>query len=125
MHKSLQRIRERRLATFIPWGPASIQVALSRKSPYVKTAHRVSGLMLANHTSIHTLFSRALSQFDKLKNRNAFIEAYRQTAMFSDGLDEFDDSRCAAARPAAARAPPPAPPGRVLRQRAEPAHARG
>jgi len=28
------------------------QVALSRKSPYIQTAHRVSGLMLANHTSI-------------------------------------------------------------------------
>ena len=44
VHKSLQRIRERKLANFIEWGPASIQVALSRKSPYVKTAHRVSGL---------------------------------------------------------------------------------
>jgi hypothetical protein len=94
VHKSLQRIRERRLASFIPWGPASIQVALSRRSPYVKTAHRVSGLMLANHTSIHTLFARALSQFDRLKNRNAFIEQYRQTSIFSDGLDEFDDARC-------------------------------
>mmetsp|Transcript_35499 Transcript_35499/g.25906 ORF Transcript_35499/g.25906 Transcript_35499/m.25906 type:complete len:147 (+) Transcript_35499:640-1080(+) len=29
VHKSLQRIRERKLANFIPWGPASIQVALS------------------------------------------------------------------------------------------------
>ena len=25
VHKSLQRIRERKLANFIPWGPASIQ----------------------------------------------------------------------------------------------------
>jgi len=55
VHKSLQRIRERKLAQFIPWGPASIQVALSRKSPYVQSAHRVSGLMLANHTSISTV----------------------------------------------------------------------
>lgn len=86
VHKSLQRIRERKLAEFIPWGPASIQasrfdacltrcdtlalptsvlfdmrvvmelqVALSRKSPYIKTAHRVSGLMMANHTDIHTV----------------------------------------------------------------------
>jgi tubulin gamma len=52
VHKSLQRIRERKLATFIPWGPASIQVALSRKSPYIETPHKVNGLMLANHTSI-------------------------------------------------------------------------
>ena len=26
VHKSLQRIRERKMAKFIPWGPASIQV---------------------------------------------------------------------------------------------------
>ncbi|XP_075027813.1 tubulin gamma-1 chain isoform X3 [Calonectris borealis] len=52
VHKSLQRIRERKLANFIPWGPASIQVALSRKSPYLPSAHRVSGLMMANHTNI-------------------------------------------------------------------------
>jgi len=28
VHKSLQRVRERKLASFIPWGPASIQVRL-------------------------------------------------------------------------------------------------
>ena len=32
-----------------------MQVALSRKSPYIQTQHRVSGLMLANHTSIATV----------------------------------------------------------------------
>ena len=52
IHKSLLRIRERRLATFIPWGPASIQVALTRRSPYLHNSNRISGLMLANHTSI-------------------------------------------------------------------------
>lgn len=55
VHKSLLRIRERKLATFIPWGPASIQVALTKRSPYVEMSHRVSGLMLANHTSIATV----------------------------------------------------------------------
>lgn len=53
VHKSLNRIQQRKLANFIPWGPASIQVALSRRSPYVKTSHRVSGLMMANHTGMH------------------------------------------------------------------------
>ena len=38
---SLQRIRERKMARFIPWGPASIQVALSRRSPYVQSPHKV------------------------------------------------------------------------------------
>jgi tubulin gamma len=41
VHKALQRIRERKLVDFIPWGPASIQVALSRKSPYVESANKV------------------------------------------------------------------------------------
>uniref|UniRef100_T1J8H8 Tubulin gamma chain n=1 Tax=Strigamia maritima TaxID=126957 RepID=T1J8H8_STRMM len=93
VHKSLQRIRERKLAQFIPWGPASIQVALSRKSPYIQTAHRVSGLMLANHTSISSLFERTLRQYDKLRKREAFLEQFRKEAMFQDSLDELDVSR--------------------------------
>lgn len=93
VHKSLQRIRERKLASFIPWGPASIQVALSRKSPYVSTSHRVSGLMLANHTSISCLFERALRDYDKLRRREAFIDQFRKEAMFADDLTEMDDSR--------------------------------
>ncbi|KAJ3031595.1 UNVERIFIED_CONTAM: gamma-tubulin [Siphonaria sp. JEL0065] len=93
VHKSLLRIRERRLAQFIPWGPASIQVALSKKSPYVQTPHRVSGLMLANHTSIASLFKRTCDQYDRLRKRNAFLDQYKKEAMFSDGLEEFDSSR--------------------------------
>ena len=93
VHKSLQRIREKNLAKFIRWGPASIQVALSRQSPYIQHAHKVSGLMLANHTGISTLFDRCVKQYDKLRSRNAFMENYRQESMFADSLDEFDDSR--------------------------------
>ena len=93
IHRSLQRIRERRLARFIRWGPASIQVALSRQSPYVQTSNKVSGLMLANHTSIAGLFDRCVKQYDKLRSRNAFLENYRQEPMFADSLDEFDDAR--------------------------------
>jgi tubulin gamma len=93
VHKSLQRIRERKLANFIPWGPASIQVALSRQSPYVKSQHRVSGLMVANHTSIATLADRNLKEFDKLWKRNAFLDNYKKEEMFSDSLEEFAHSR--------------------------------
>eukprot|EP00954_Amorphochlora_amoebiformis_P025511 1373548-Amorphochlora_amoeboformis.AAC.1 len=89
VHKSLQRIRERKMAKFIPWGPASIQVALSKKSPYVKTEHRVSGLMIANHTSIYT---KAMWQYEKLRKRNAFLEVYKKSKVFEDGLEEFDSS---------------------------------
>jgi len=94
VHKSLQRIRERKLANFIEWGPASIQVALSRKSPYVQTAHRVSGLMLASHTSIRHLFSKCISQYEKLRKKQAFLDNYRKFPMFADNdLSEFDESR--------------------------------
>ncbi|KAJ5247580.1 hypothetical protein N7468_002563 [Penicillium chermesinum] len=93
VHKSLLRIRERRLASFIPWGPASIQVALTKKSPYLQHTNRVSGLMLANHTSVATLFKRIIQQYDRLRKRNAFLEQYKKEAPFSDGLGEFDEAR--------------------------------
>ncbi|CAF3500027.1 unnamed protein product [Rotaria sordida] len=93
VHKSLMRIRERKLADFIPWGPASIQVALSKKSPYITTQHRVSGLMLANHTGISSLFDRICDHYDKLIKREAFVENFRRLPMFKDNLDEFYDSR--------------------------------
>lgn len=88
VHKSLQRIRERKLAQFVPWGPAGIQVALAKRSPYVQTAHRVSGLMLANHTSIATLFERTLSSFNLLRKKKAFMDKY--TVNDFDLLTEFD-----------------------------------
>jgi tubulin gamma len=93
VHQSLLRIRERQLANFIPWGPASIQVALTRRSPYVTTNHRVSGLMLANHTSIASLFKRMLDQYDRLRKRNAFLEQYKKEKIFEKSLEEFDDAR--------------------------------
>ncbi|KAF2851672.1 tubulin nucleotide-binding domain-like protein [Plenodomus tracheiphilus IPT5] len=93
VYKSLMRIRERRLATFIPWGPASIQVALTKKSPYVTSSHRVSGLMLANHTGIATLFKRIVAQYSTLRKRNAFLESYKREAPFKDGLGEFDEAK--------------------------------
>ena len=41
-----------------------LQVALSRRPPHIQSAHRVSGLMLANHTSISTV-----SILDEMANR--------------------------------------------------------
>lgn len=93
VQKSLVRIREKHLCQFIPWGPASIQVALSKKSPYVVTPHRVSGLMLANHTSNASLFKRVCDQFDRLRKRNAFIEQYKRENAFDEA--EFDECRYA------------------------------
>ncbi len=92
VHKSLQRIRERKLANFIPWGPASIQVALSKKSPYVETPHKVSGMMLANHTSIRNLFKVILEQYKKFRKRGAQLHHYKETKIFQDSYEEFDFS---------------------------------
>ncbi|KAL3810696.1 hypothetical protein ACHAXA_004642 [Cyclostephanos tholiformis] len=93
IHKALQRMRERQTVKFIPWGPASIQVALARKSPYLSSTNKVSGFMLANHTSMADLFDRLLSQYDKIRRRNAFLDNYRREPMFKDSLDEFDSAR--------------------------------
>ena len=55
VHKSLQRIREQNMQNFVSWGPASIQVALARSSSFLSSTHRVTGLMMANHTSMGTV----------------------------------------------------------------------
>lgn len=49
--------------------------------------------MLANHTSVATLFRRIVVQYDKLRKRNAFLEGYKKEAPFANGLQEFDEAR--------------------------------
>ncbi len=49
--------------------------------------------MIANHTSMAQLFGRTISQYDKLRKRNAFLEQYRREPMFEENLDEFDSAR--------------------------------
>lgn len=93
VHKSLLRIRERHLAPFIPWGPASIQVTLTKRSPYIQSANKVSGLMIANHTGMAGLFRKILDQYDRMRKRNAYLDAYRKEDMFKSDLSEFDDAK--------------------------------
>lgn len=93
IHKSLQRIRERKLVNLIEWGPASIQVALSKSSPYVETKHKVSGLMLANHTNIRSLFDKILKQYKAMRLKKAYIMNYEKYDIFHNDLEEFDSSK--------------------------------
>lgn len=93
VHKALQRIRERKLANFIPWGPASIQVALSKKSPYIETPYKVSGLMLANHTSISILMQLIVDSFNSIYKKKAYLDMFRREDMFSSSLEEFEDAQ--------------------------------
>ncbi|KAJ7430743.1 gamma tubulin [Mycena latifolia] len=90
IHQARLRIREREMASFTPWGPASLQITPTYRSPYVQVGSRVSGVMLANHTSIGTFFKRMIEQYDKLRKRNAFMEQYKQ---YDNVLDEFDSAR--------------------------------
>ncbi len=92
IHQALQKIREKKLANFIPWGPGSIQVALSKKSPYIETAYKVSGLMLANHTSINLLMQQIVDSFNNMYKKKAYLDSFRKEDMFKDSLAEFDDS---------------------------------
>lgn len=43
------------------------------------------------------LFHRTATQFDKLRQRNAFLDHYQKHALFRDSLAEFDDSRAVVA----------------------------
>lgn len=49
--------------------------------------------MLANHTSVATLFKRIVVQYDKMRKRNAYLEGYKKEAPFAEGLGEFDEAR--------------------------------
>ena len=92
VHQALQKIREKKVVHFIPWGPGSIQVALSKKSPYIETAYKVSGLMLANHTSIALLMKQIVDSFSTFYKKKAFLDQFRKEDLFKDSLEEFDDS---------------------------------
>lgn len=76
VHSALSRIRDRRLSEFIPWGPASLQVALLQHgSPYLRSSNRVKGVMLANHTSIASMLRKLEDQYSKMLSKNAFIDS--------------------------------------------------
>eukprot|EP01053_Blabericola_migrator_P009200 Blabericola_migrator_1__9199@NODE_492_length_8066_cov_115_569946_g377_i0_p3_GENE_NODE_492_length_8066_cov_115_569946_g377_i0NODE_492_length_8066_cov_115_569946_g377_i0_p3_ORF_typecomplete_len453_score86_03Tubulin/PF00091_25/8_7e69Tubulin_C/PF03953_17/1_3e28Misat_Tub_SegII/PF10644_9/1_4e06Tubulin_3/PF14881_6/3_4e06Tubulin_2/PF13809_6/0_0012Hrs_helical/PF12210_8/1_5e04Hrs_helical/PF12210_8/0_0034TrmB/PF01978_19/0_24TrmB/PF01978_19/2e03_NODE_492_length_8066_cov_115_569946_g377_i059667324 len=93
VRQALQRVREKKLAEFINWGPASLQVSIAKHSSYTHTKNKLSGLLLANHTSVMSLFINCAKQYDTLMKRKAFLDNYRKEEMFKDNLDEFDASR--------------------------------
>nr|WFI63086.1 tubulin gamma [Hypsibius exemplaris] len=92
IHKSLMRIKERNLVKFMEWGPASIHVAQSKRSPFVASNHRISGLMLANHTSVQGLFDSIVKQYDKMKKRNAYLDRFTNEKNWA-GVSDMEQSR--------------------------------
>jgi tubulin gamma len=79
IQNALGQIRENRALRFIPWGPASVQLALTRKSPHVEMPNRVSGLMLANHTNIRTLMQGILNQVNVMFKTKASLLHYKKS----------------------------------------------
>lgn len=91
IHSALRQIRENKALRFIPWGPASLQLALSRKSPFIETTNRVSGLMLANHTNIRSLFKSNLVAFQQMYKTQTYLHNYEKSQYLGDRIkDEFD-----------------------------------
>lgn len=96
IHNALERIRERKLAKFIPWGPGCLQVCPAQHSPYMtRQKHKITGLMLANHTSIHTIFGKLIEQYDTIRKRSAYLDGFLDKPGFE--TEEFDAAREAAA----------------------------
>ncbi|AGO11845.1 AaceriADR076Cp [[Ashbya] aceris (nom. inval.)] len=87
--KTQQRIK------FAPWSPTSLHVNLGRKSPYNSSANSdyVSGMMLANTSSIVSVFQKTVSSFDVIFKRGAFLHKFQNGKMFQHGWDEFLESR--------------------------------
>lgn len=95
VQKSLQRIRERNIIKFANMGPCNIQVIQSNNIQGNNSPgkNHLSGLMLANNTSIRHLFDANLNQFNKLWNRKAFLDQYEKPMDRGELEEEFETSR--------------------------------
>lgn len=94
IHQALRQVRENRALRFIPWGPPSLQIALSKSSPFLESQNRVSGLMLANHTSIRKVFEHTLAEFKDPFRRGYGMQYYNNSDCMRDRAeDEFRDSQ--------------------------------
>lgn len=90
---AFDRIQQKNSIRAPPYMPIPLEVAIAGRSQYVTTSHRVSGLMMANNTNICQLFENTLSQFDKLRKRNAFVDKFIRVDPSFEGLHQMDDAR--------------------------------
>lgn len=97
IRKSLKRIRERNMIKFAHIGPSNIQVIQSSYNGELTSAgkNRLSGLMLANNTSIRHLFDLNLDHFDKLWSRRAFLDQYEKLIDKDELEEEFESAKAA------------------------------
>jgi tubulin gamma len=87
VHKSVMKIMDRNLVSFVPWMQPLFNICLSKQ----KTgSSRVSGLSLLNTTGISHLLNKIVGQFDKLRNKKAFLDIYKK---YDIEVETFDDCR--------------------------------
>ena len=53
-------------------------MALAKRSPYIHSQHRVSGLILANNTCVSQLFSKNIELFQTLIKKKSFLQKYEE-----------------------------------------------
>uniref|UniRef100_A0A915DSG0 Tubulin/FtsZ 2-layer sandwich domain-containing protein n=1 Tax=Ditylenchus dipsaci TaxID=166011 RepID=A0A915DSG0_9BILA len=77
--------------TYPPWSSSTLNITSCKLSPYVEHKHHASGLLLANHTNISTVFQRICQQYDQLRKRGAFLDRFEREGV--DTVKLMDESR--------------------------------
>jgi len=90
VQRGIARLREARTVAFASCVPATYNAYVTKCSPYVRQAHRVSGLMLANHTSISDLLVHTHEQYTQMRKVNAYIEQFRVDDTINDMQESAD-----------------------------------
>lgn len=97
IQKALIKARSR--INFAPWTPSTIHLAMGQRSSFSKMNTNddiVSGLMLSNSTSILSILDDTTKQYDRLMNKNAFLNNYLKSDYENecgDIMQEFQESR--------------------------------
>nr|AAC08441.1 gamma-tubulin [Entamoeba histolytica] len=90
INEALQRFTDRRLAEFVPWNKEAIKVVHTRVSPLVKRGNRMSGMLLANNTSIRYYFQDILKAFDQMFKKRVYLQTDRDNLR---KFPEFEESK--------------------------------
>ncbi|KAL7713877.1 Tubulin gamma chain [Entamoeba marina] len=90
INEALQRFTDRRLVDFVPWNKDSLKIVNTRVSPIVKRGSRISGLMLANHTSVRHYFEDILKSFNQMYKKGVYLESYQSKDIVKCVIDEYE-----------------------------------
>ncbi|KAF8359879.1 tbg-1 [Pristionchus pacificus] len=80
-------IHERRLIKQPPWAMASpLHIHKAPLSPFIKPTYKVSGMLMANHTNVASLFADTLAKYEKFRSKRAFLDRFEREEGFSIDL---------------------------------------